>query len=39
MVNRFPMALKDGAFSWFLNLPPSLISSWDKMRNRFIANF
>ena len=33
------MALKDGAFSWLLNLPPGLISSWDEMCNRFIANF
>ena len=35
----FPMALKDGARSWLLNLPPGSISSWDKMRTRFIANF
>ena len=33
------MALKDGARSWLLNLPPGSISSWDKMCNRFVANF
>ena len=39
MANWFPMALKDGARSWLLNLPPGSISSWDEMRNRFAANF
>ena len=39
MANWFPMALKDGARSWLLNLPPNLISSWDEMRDRFVANF
>ena len=39
MANWFPMALKDGARSWLLNLPPGSISSWDEMRSRFIANF
>ena len=39
MVNWFPMALKDGARTWLLNLPPGTISSWDEMRTRFIANF
>ena len=29
MANWFPMALKDGARTWLLNLPPSTISSWD----------
>ena len=33
------MALKDGPRSWLLNQPPGSISSWDEMRNRFIANF
>ena len=27
MANRFPMALKDGARSWLLNLPTGSISS------------
>ena len=39
MANWFPMALKDGARTWLLNLPPGSISSWDKMCTRFIANF
>ena len=39
MANWFPMALKDEARSWLLNLPPGSISSWDEMRNRFVANF
>ena len=39
MANLFPMALKDGARSWLLNLPPGSISSWDEIRNHFIANF
>lgn len=39
MANWFPMALKDGACSWLLNLPVVSISSWDEMRDRFIANF
>ena len=33
------MALKDSARSWLLNLPSGSISSWDEMRDRFIANF
>ena len=39
MANWFPMALKDGARSWLLNLPPGSISSWDEMHSHFIANF
>ena len=39
MANWFPMALKDGARSWLLNLPPGSISSWGEMRDRFVANF
>ena len=39
MANWFPMALKDGARSWLLNLPVGSISSWDEMRERFFANF
>ena len=33
------MALKDGARSWLLNMPPGLISSWGEMRNCLVANF
>ena len=39
MANWFPMALKDRARTWLLNLAPGTISSWDEMRTRFIANF
>ncbi len=39
MANWFPMALKDGARTWLLNLAPGMISSWDEMCTRFIANF
>ena len=39
MANWFPMALKDGARSWILNLPEGSISSWEEMRSCFIANF
>jgi len=34
-----PMALKDSARTWLLNLPPGTISSWDEICTRFIANF
>ena len=39
MVNWFPMALKDGARTWLVNLATGTISSWDEMRTRFITNF
>ena len=39
MANWFPMALKDRARTWLLNLAPGTISSLDEMRTRFIANF
>ena len=39
MVNWFPMALKDGARSWLLNLQHGSISSWDEIHDRFVANF
>ena len=39
MANWFLMALKDGARSWLLNLPPGSISSWNEMRDHFVANF
>ena len=37
--NWFPMALKDDARSLLLNLLVGSISSWDELRERFIANF
>ena len=39
MANWFPMALKDGARSWLLNLPAGSISSWSEMREHFVTNF
>ena len=39
MANWFPMALKDGARSWLLDLQHGSIFSWDEMRDRFVANF
>lgn len=39
MANWFPMALKDGARSWLLNLQHGSISSWDEMCDRFVTNF
>ena len=39
MANWFPMALKDGARSWLVNLPLGSISSWHEMRDHFVANF
>ena len=39
MANWFPMALKDGARSWLLNLTEGSVSSLGEMRSRFIANF
>ena len=39
MENWFPMALKDGARSWLLNLTEGSVCSWEEMRSRFIANF
>ena len=39
MANWFPMALKDGACSWLLNLRVGSVSSWEEMRDQFIANF
>ena len=39
MANWFPMALKDGARSWLLNLLPGLISSWDEMCARSVSTF
>ena len=39
MANWFPMALKDGARSWLLNLTEGSVSSWEEMCIHFIANF
>lgn len=39
VANWFPMALKDGTCSWLMHLPEGSISSWDEIREQFIANF
>jgi hypothetical protein len=39
MVNWFPMALKDAACSWLMNLPEASISSWSELCQQFIAKF
>ena len=39
MAYWFPMALKDGARSWLLNLPVRSIYSRGELRERFVANF
>ena len=35
----FSTVLKGGALSWLLNLPKASITSWDGLRECFIANF
>lgn len=39
MDNWFPMALKDAARSWTINLPKASISSWGELFEQFVANF
>ena len=39
MANWFPMALKDAARTWLLNLPEESISSWSDLCEQFVANF
>ena len=39
MANWFPMALKDAARSWLMNLPEASISSWEDLCKQFVANF
>ena len=39
MANWFPMALKDNARSWLMNLPEESVSSWDDLCHQFEANF
>jgi len=39
MANWFPMALKDAARSWLMNLPEASISSWGELCEQFVANF
>jgi hypothetical protein len=39
MANWFPMALKDAARTWLMNLPEASISSWRELCKQFVANF
>ena len=39
MANWFPMALKDAARSWLMNLPEGSISSWSELCRQFVSNF
>ena len=39
MANYFHIALKDSARSWFMNLAPKSISSWEQLCREFMANF
>ena len=39
MANWFPMALKDAARTWLMNLPEESISSWPDLCEQFVANF
>ena len=39
MANWFPMALKDNARSWLMNLPEESVSSWEDLCLQFEANF
>ena len=38
MANWFPMALKDAARSWIMNVPEGSIASWGDLCDAFIAN-
>ena len=39
MANWFPMALKEAARAWLMNLPAESISSWEDLCKQFVANF
>jgi hypothetical protein len=39
LANWFPMALKDIARSWLMNLPEESVSSWEDLCQQFVANF
>ena len=39
MANWFPMALKDAACLWIMNLPEGSIASWGDLCDAFITNF
>jgi hypothetical protein len=39
MANWLPMALKDEARTWLMNLPPESVISWRDLCRQFVANF
>src|SRR5664279_1744907 len=39
MANWFPMALKEAACMWLMNLPEGSVSSWGELCEQFVANF
>jgi hypothetical protein len=39
MANWFPMALKEAAHSWLMNLPEASIASWGELCEQCVANF
>ncbi|KAM0832772.1 hypothetical protein ACQ4PT_064686 [Festuca glaucescens] len=39
MANWFPMALKEAARAWLMNLPTESISSWEDLCKQFVSNF
>jgi hypothetical protein len=39
MANYFPVALIGMAWSWLMNLPEGLLTSWAELCHQFTANF
>jgi hypothetical protein len=39
MANWFPIALKNAARTWLMNLPPESVTSWRDLCRQFVANF
>ena len=39
MANWFPMALTGAPRAWLLNLPGSMVASWEELRDRFTARY
>ena len=39
MANWFPMALTGAPRAWLLNLPGSMVASWEELRSLFAARF
>jgi hypothetical protein len=39
MANYFPVALMGTTWSWLMNLPEGMLTSWQELCRKFIANF